>query len=153
MANPVRRLGGAGVDLAPLGVETFSFTPAIADGSHLIVQGRDAAGNLSSTYLVLDEAATSSVDLSHPGLGAFNIENIDLQFAEDSQLSLTEAQIVALSGNTNSLIVTGGIDDTLTIQGAVRTGQTVQINGQDHAVYALGSEASVMVDEDIRVIL
>ena len=151
--QPGAQVGGAGVDLAPLGVETFSFTPAIADGSHLIVQGRDAAGNLSSTYLVLDEAATSSVDLSHPGLGAFNIENIDLQFAEDSQLSLTEAQIVALSGNTNSLIVTGGIDDTLTIQGAVRTGQTVQINGQDHAVYALGSEASVMVDEDIRVIL
>lgn len=149
---PGAQVGGEGVPIDAFGVETFRFTPEIADGSHLIVQSTDAAGNSSATYLVLDEAATSRVDLSNPALGAFNIESIDLQFAEDSALTITEAQIKALSSNTDTLVISGGMDDTVTITGATRTVESKMIGDQSYDVYTLG-DATVLVDDDITTII
>ncbi|WP_223227929.1 Ig-like domain-containing protein [Lutimaribacter pacificus] len=149
---PGAQVGGEGLPIDVLGVERFGFTPEIADGSHLIVQSTDAAGNSSGTYLVLDEASTSQVDLSNPALGAFNIEAIDLQFAEDSQLTLTEAQIKALSANTDTLVISGGVDDTVTITGATHTGQSQTVGGQVHDVYTLG-DATVLIDDDITTVI
>ena len=150
---PGSQVGGDGIEIGALGIETFSFNPVIADGSHLIVHATDDAGNSSSTYLVLDETSTSVVDLSNPALGAFNIEHIDLQFAEDSQLTLTEADIVALSGNTDTVVVTGGSDDKLTITGASKTTDTVQIEGQTYDVYTMGDTARIVVDEDVQIVI
>jgi hypothetical protein len=118
---PGAQVGGDGVVIDAFGVEAFQFDPEINDGSHLIVHGTDSAGNNAGTYLVLDETTTSQVDLSNAGLGTFNIESVDLQFAEDSQLTITEAEITALSSNTDTLVVSGGSDDTVTMTGAQRT--------------------------------
>jgi len=150
--TPGGQVGGDGVPVDVFGIEAFRFTPEIPDGSHLIVHSVDAAGNSSGTYLVLDELTNARVDLSNTGLGAFNIEAVDLQFAEDSHLTITEAQIIALSSNTDTLVVAGGADDTVTITGASNTGETRVIEGQTYQVYSLG-DATVVVDEDINTVI
>ncbi|MDU8927485.1 Ig-like domain-containing protein [Alisedimentitalea sp. MJ-SS2] len=146
-------LGASGVDIPVLGETAYGFTPTIPDGSHLVVTSSDDAGNMSATYLVLDESSTSVVDLSNPNLGDLQIEAIDLQFAEDSQLTVTEAQIVALSDNSDTVVIHGGVDDTVTATGAVNTGQTVDVNGETHAVYMLGDSATLIIDDDINVVI
>ncbi len=118
-----------------------------------MVSSNDAAGNLSSTYLVLDEFSTSVVNMANPNLGALQIEAIDLQFAEDSQLTITEAQLVALSDNSDTVTVTGGSDDTVTIAGAIKTDETVDVNGQMHDVYTLGDTGTLIIDDDINVVI
>ncbi len=150
---PGGRVGGNGVEVEAFGVEAFRFDPEIADGSHLIVHSVDDAGNSAGTYLVLDETSTSQVDLSNAGLGAFNIESVDLQFAEDSQLTITEAQITALSSNTDTLVIAGGSDDTVTIRDAqLVAGGSTRVNGQDYDAYSLG-DATVLIDDDINVVI
>ncbi|MCF3592989.1 Ig-like domain-containing protein [Rhodobacteraceae bacterium LMO-12] len=146
-------LQATGVDIPVLGETTFGFAPTIPDGSHLVVSSNDAAGNLSSTYLVLDEFSTSMVNMANPNLGALQIEAIDLQFAEDSQLTITEAQLVALSDNSDTVTVTGGSDDTVTIAGAIKTDETVDVNGQMHDVYTLGDTGTLIIDDDINVVI
>ena len=146
-------LPSAGVEIPVLGETTYAFTPTVPDGSHLVVSSSDAAGNMSSTYLVLDESSTSVVNMANPNLGALQIEAIDLQFAEDSQLTITEAQLTALSDNSDTVVVHGGIDDTVTITGAIRTGAQVEVNGETHEVYTLGSTGTLIIDDDINVVI
>ena len=121
----------------------------IPDGSQLVITGTDTAGNAASTYVVLDEVNTNVVDLSNGNLGAFNIETVDLRFGDQSQLTLNETLVKGLSGNTDALLVRGGADDTLTIQGATRTGGTT-VDGEAHSVYMTAGGASVIVDDDIN---
>lgn len=145
----------AGLEVPVLGETLFSFAPAVPDGSHLIVNAADAAGNTSGTYLVFDELTTSVVDLP-AGLGAYQIDAIDLQFAEDSQLTITEAQLLGLSSNSNSLLIHGGTDDTVTARGAERvTGSagSVEVAGQGYVVYTLGADGRLIIDEDIQVLI
>ena len=123
----------------------------IPDGSQLVVTGTDDAGNASSTYLVLDETSTNTVDAGNPNLSNFQIETIDLRFGDQSQLTLTEEQVLALSENSDQVVVRGGSDDTVTITGAQRAGST-QINGEDFNIYTLGDDATVVVDDDISVV-
>ena len=139
------------VDIPVLGETNFQFQENVPDGSHLVVTATDAAGNTSGTYVVLDdESANSTVDLGNPSLGNYHIEAVELQFAEEANLSITEAQLVALSDSTNTLTLHGGSDDTVTIAGATRTGTTA-VDGQIYDVYSLGSEGTVILDEDIAV--
>lgn len=141
-ANQSDNLGFAETD--------FQFTSSVPDGSHLIVSSTDSAGNSSGTYVVLDdESANSTVDLANPGLGNYQIESLELQFAEEAQVSITEAQLVALSEDTNTLTVHGGSDDQVNIAGASRTG-TTQVDGQTYDVYSLG-EGTVIIDDEIAV--
>ncbi|PIE12274.1 MAG: hypothetical protein CSA70_10300 [Rhodobacterales bacterium] len=142
-----------GVDISILGTTTFGFDPAVPDGSHLVVTSTDDAGNSSGTYLVLDDTSTSVVDMSNSNLGNMQIEAIDLQFAEDSQLTITEAQLTNLSTNSDSVVIHGGHDDTVTITGAVRTGQSVDVDGQRHDIYTLGNDGTVIIDDDIHVVI
>lgn len=129
----------------------FEFASNVPDGSHLVVTSTDAAGNTSGTYVVLDdESANSTVDLANPLLGNFQIESVDLRFAEEANLSITEAQLVNLSDATNALTIHGGSDDTVTIAGASRTG-TTNVDGQTFDVYSLGAEGTVILDDDINV--
>ncbi len=148
----ITELDATGYDIPALGETTFGFTNTIPDGSHLVVTTEDGAGNTSGTYLVLDESTTSVVDLSNPGLGNHQIEAVDLQFAEESQLTITEAQLVALSSNSDELTVHGGADDTVTITGATATGATQQVDGETYDVYSLG-DATLIIDDDIDVVI
>ncbi|MFK7837873.1 MAG: Ig-like domain-containing protein [Sulfitobacter sp.] len=124
------------------------FNPDVPDGSHLVVTATDAAQNMTGTYVVLDDgAANSEVNVSNAALGNYNIESVDLSFAEEGRLTVDEAALLALSSNSNELTVMGGSDDYLTIQGA--TYQSSDGRGND--VYSLGSEGTIIVDDDINV--
>jgi hypothetical protein len=123
----------------------------VSDGSQLVVTSTDAGGNTASTYVVLDETSTSVVNIANPNLSAFDIETIDLRFGDQAQLSLTEAQVLALSGNSDTVLVQGGADDRVTLTGAEAAGRTV-IDGQAYDIYTLGNDATVVVDEDIQIV-
>ena len=139
------------VDIDVLGETNFQFQTDVPDGSHLIVNSTDAAGNTSGTYVVLDdESANSTVNLANPTLGDYQIEAVDLQFAEEANLTITEAQLLNLSDSSNTLTIHGGSDDRVTIGGATRTGSTT-IDGQTYDVYSLGTEGTVILDDDINV--
>jgi hypothetical protein len=128
------------------------FNADVPDGSHLVVTATDAAQNMTGTYVVLDDGApNSAVNLGNAALGNYNIETVDLSFAEEAHLSIDEAALLALSGNSNELLIMGGSDDRVTISGAQATGTTVR-GGQSYDIYTLGSEGTVIVDDNIDVI-
>lgn len=133
---------------------TFDFQNPIPDGSHLVVTREDAAGNASGTLFVLEDTATSIVDLANPGFNQFNIQSIDMQFATDTELEITESQLLSLSDATNDLLINGGIDDQVTAIGATRAGQTQTIGGQSYDVYTFNnSGANLIIEDDIKVII
>ncbi len=139
------------VDVDVLGETVFQFNNNVPDGSDLVVNATDSAGNTTGTYVALDdESANSTINLGNPSLGNYQIEQVDLQFAEEANLTITEAQLVALSDNSDTLTIHGGSDDTVTIAGASRTG-TTSVDGQTYDVYSLGADATVIVDDDINV--
>lgn len=131
----------------------FYFNSNVPDGSDLIVTATDAAGNSSGTYLALDdESANTQLFLTNPNLGDYNVESVDLQFAEEAQLTITEAALVNLSSNTNTLIINGHSDDTVRITGATREGSEFR-DGQNYDIYTLGAEGTLMIDDDINVVI
>ncbi|WP_298859490.1 Ig-like domain-containing protein [uncultured Sulfitobacter sp.] len=136
-----------------LRVETdFVFDNDVPNGSQLIVNSTDAAGNTSGTFLVLDdEAATNSVDLTNMALGDYQIENLDLDFAEAASVVIDEASLLALSTNSNTLTIHGSGEDEVIIQGGVAQGTTVGDDGQTYNVYSVGAEGTLLVDQDIPV--
>ena len=139
------------VDIDVLGETNFQFASNVPDGSHLIVNSTDAAGNTNGSYVVLDdESANTTVDLANPSLGGFQIEAVDLQFAEEANLTITDAQLLGLSDATDTLTIHGGADDTVTIAGATRTG-SVSVDSETYDVYSLGTEGTVILDDDITV--
>ena len=129
---------------------SFAETP-LPDGSHLMITSTDSAGNNSGTFLAFDELSTSVIDLSAPVAAGMRIDAIDLTFAEDSSLTLTEAQILAMAPDTQTVTIHGGTDDTVTMIGAQRDG-TETIGGRSYAVYDLG-QARVIVDETVDRII
>lgn len=146
----IEEVAAVQTDIDAIGETNFAFSPEVPDGSQLIVTATDAAGNTRGTYVVLDdESAGSTVDLGTPGLGNYNVEAVDLQFAEEANLTITEAQLVALSSNADSLIVHGGADDQVTLDGSTAGGATT-IDGQVYDIYTLGA-GTVIIDEDIQI--
>ena len=129
----------------------FGFDSPVVDGKQLVVTARDDAGNTNSTLLVLDEQSTNNVDITAAGLKTFNIGAIDLTFADKSELSLTKADIDALSSNDNVLVIHGATDDTVTFTGAAATlTGSETINGQAYDVYTVGEDTTIKVDHDIQ---
>lgn len=128
------------------------FNNPVPDGSYLVINDTDAAGNESSTlYLRSTEAVT--VDLSRAGLSEFDFGTIDLTSSQAS-LSLNEAQINALTGADKQMAIAGGADDSVTLIGATDTGTTQVVNGESYRLYTLGSGgASVLIDDDILTTL
>ncbi|WP_371223336.1 Ig-like domain-containing protein [Roseovarius sp. 2305UL8-3] len=124
----------------------------IPDGSELVVTHTDDAGNASSTYVVLDETATTAVDVGSISLTGFNIDEIDLRLGDQRELTITEQQLRDLSENGDQLLVRGGSDDTVTITGASASG-TTSIEGEVFNVYTLGDGATVVVDDEINVVV
>lgn len=134
-------------DIPALGQTYHSPASTIPDGTHLVLTSTDAAGNTSGAYLVTDDPATNEVRMSDDiadALGEYQIDTIDLHFAEDSNLTITEAQITALSSTSDAVTVHGGSDDSVTITGAQSHGST----GDGFNVFTLG-DATVLIDDDI----
>ncbi|UWQ49005.1 hypothetical protein K3720_13895 [Leisingera caerulea] len=130
----------------------FSFDADVPDGSHLVVNRVDDAGNSSGTMVVLEDGAGATA-LDHAGLSQFNIDELNLVHADGVDLTLTEADINALSGNSDTVIVHGGSDDTLTITGAAATG-TETIDGEAYNVYTIGDDGTTLiVDEDVNTVI
>ena len=149
-AGGVEEVGYDSFDVPNRGETSYFFNETVPDGSHLVVTVTDEAGNTAGTFHVVDDPATNQVGMTDAlagQLGAFEIERIDLQFAEDTQLTLTEAQITALAQGTDELTITGGVDDTVTITGAQAAGQVTE-NGETFNVYSLG-DAVVKIEDDI----
>ncbi len=137
-------------DIPAIGQTYIGLSGSVADGTHLVLASTDAAGNTSGTYLVTDDPATNTVLMSDNIAGAlsdFQIDTIDLHFAEDSSLTITEAQIKALSDNTDTVTIRGGSDDHVTITGASAQG-TETINGEGFNVFTLG-DARLLIEDDI----
>ncbi len=120
----------------------------IPDGSQLVVTNSDAAGNASSTFVVLDETNTNVVDIANANLADFQIESIDLSFGDQSQLVLTKELVEGLSNATDTVVVHGGADDTVTMLGATRGGSTV-VDGDAHTIYTLGDATQILIDDQI----
>ncbi len=149
----VTEVSASQVDIPALGESNFQFDSQVPDGSHLVITATDDAGNLSGTYVVLDdEVVTTSVTLDADDLGHLNIEALDLNFAEEGNLTITEDTLLALSSNTNELQINGGADDTVNIAGAVRQGSTSR-DGQTYDIYTLGDEGTLFIDNDINVVI
>ncbi|MEO1362490.1 MAG: Ig-like domain-containing protein [Pseudomonadota bacterium] len=137
-------------DVGILGETVFQFNQTVPDGSDLVVTATDAAGNSTGTYVAFDdETAGSTISLGSPALGNYHIEQVDLQFAEEANLTITEAQLVALSDNSDTVVVHGGSDDTVTIAGATLTG-TTNVDGGTYDVFSLGT-GTVILDDEINV--
>lgn len=122
------------------------FNDSVPDGSYLVIQGRDAAGNEAST-LYLRTTGETTVNLNRPGLQQFDIAAIDLS-SSDANLTITEQQIVNITGPDRTLVIRGGADDVVNMAGAVLRG-TETIGNHTFAHYTLGS-ATLYVDTDIQ---
>ena len=125
------------------------FSNPVPDGSYLVISDTDTAGNQSSTLYIRSTTGDTVVDLSRSGLSEFDFGTIDLS-ASHSTLSLTESQIMSLTGADHSMAIKGGADDTVHLAGAVVAGHET-INGDAYTLYTLGTNgASVLIDDDIH---
>ncbi len=151
---------GAPVDVTPdptvdtvFNETSFRFDPSVAAGTHLVMTAADDAGNATSTLFVVDELGTNVVNVDRGNLDGFDVEAIDLQFAEDSSLTLSATQLESLSAHSNRLTIHGGADDTVNIAGATATGTTSEIGGRIFEHYTLGSDGgTLIIDDEINVI-
>lgn len=122
----------------------------VQDGTYLVINDTDAAGNESATLYLRSTIGDTTVDLSRAGLAEFDFGTIDLSAAH-ARLSLTEAQINSLTGADQHMAIRGGTDDHVNLLGGVAAG-TQSVNGESFTLYTLGtSGASVLVDDDIIV--
>ncbi len=140
----------------PLGGDEslFVLNPRASDGTHLVIASTDDAGNQSDTLLVLDDNVTNAGTIEHAAAGNFNIEGIELDYASDANLTLTEAQIRDMSDTSDTLTIHGGSDDQITVADATKTNQTVDIEGETYDVYTVGNDGvTLIVDQDINVII
>ena len=131
----------------------FEFDPELSNGSHLVVNETDSSGNSNATFVVLEETSTDAVDLA--GLSGFDIGSIDLNFAQDANLTLDLATLQGLSDQNNNLIIHGGVNgdnDTVTILGANETGQSKDIDGKSYDIYTMGDDAEIFIEEGVNVI-
>jgi len=132
----------------------FVLNPEASDGTHLVIASTDNAGNQSDTLLVLDDNVGNAGSIGHAAAGNFNIEGIELDYASDANLTLTEAQIKDMSDTSDTLTIHGGADDQITVSDATKTNQTVDIEGESYDVYTVGNDGvTLIVDQDINVII
>ncbi|AWB49926.1 hypothetical protein HYN69_16725 [Gemmobacter aquarius] len=128
--------------------ELALFSPNLPDGSYLIIRDVDSAGNDAST-LYLRTTGETVVDLSRPGLAGFDIAAVDLSSTQ-GRMNITAAQLQAVTGPDQRLMIHGEGNDRVTMTGATDT-QNLHIgsDGQRYAVYTLNG-ATIFVDEDIN---
>lgn len=132
----------------------FDFDSPVPDGTDLVITHTDDLSNTSSTLLVLEDNATTASTLDHDGIDTFNIDALDLGYAANVSLTLTEDDIKALSENSDTLTIhSGDGDDTVTVTGASHTG-TRSVDGETYNVYTIGDDGTTLVvDQDVTVII
>ncbi len=137
------------------GETSYSFgTNRVPDGTYLVINTEDTAGNESSTLFIVNNTSSSTVDLARTGLQDFDFSTINLTFAASASLTITEAQINSLTGADKTLTISGGADDSVTMTGAADTGNNVTIDGQTYSVYTLGNQgATVLLDDEIQRVI
>ena len=127
----------------------FGSAGRVPNGSYLVVTDTDAAGNEASTLLVVDGNNDVTFDLSNSGLSNFDFGSIDLSYAQAS-LTITEEQILSLTGAENTLVISGDANDSVTALGAQDTGQDTVVGGQTHSIYTVGDDgATLLIDDQI----
>lgn len=130
----------------------FAFGTPVSDGTHLVVTAADTAGNSSSTLLLHDQGGTEAGATNHVGLSQFNIDAIELGFSDNVDLTLNEADIKALSNNSDTVTIHGGTDDKVNILGAVDTNTNQTIDGDLYNVYTIGTDGTTLIIEDDIVV-
>ncbi|MBD3785467.1 MAG: hypothetical protein IE922_00670, partial [Sphingomonadales bacterium] len=135
----------------PVGLGTedlYAFNGSVPNGSYLVVTDEDHAGNTASTLLVVDNNAGVDVDLGRGGLEQFDFGSIDLSFAE-ADLTITAAQLEALTGPDDTLVVHGDSADHVTALGAIDSGNDTMIGGESYSIYTLGDDGTLIIDGQI----
>ncbi|MCR8715081.1 Ig-like domain-containing protein [Stenotrophomonas indicatrix] len=98
----------------------------------------------------------NGIDLDYNAVGVgtlSNIERIDLGTGDPgSVLTLTAAEVDAITDGNNTLQITGESNDTLNVAGAVDTGTTQLINGITYDVYTFGSTTLLVEDNTVQVV-
>ncbi len=128
----------------------FDGAHSVPNGSQIVVTDRDDAGNTNSTLFVTDDITSSTVDVTAGALDQFNVGAINLEFAEESELTLTVADLEAMSRNDNTLIIHGSTDDSVTLDGAATAAGQTTIDNKTYDVYTVGNDGGqLIIDEDI----
>ncbi|NBE07236.1 hypothetical protein GU920_06795 [Rhodobacter sp. CCP-1] len=128
----------------------FQNGQTVPDGSYLVINTRDAAGNEANTLFIKNTATGVSVDLNRDGLDAFDLTAIDLTRAPDARLSITEDQLRALTGPDQTLVIKGEATDQVTLANVTGVQQNVTVNGAVYDIYTLGSSgAQVLLEDDL----
>ena len=132
------------------GEDRFEFATTIPDGSYLVINTRDAAGNEVNTLLIKDTGTGVPVDLTREGLQAFDFSAIDLTRAPDARLTISAQQLSSLVGPDNQLVIKGEAADQVILQNVTAERHNVTVNGQIYDIYTLGSSgAQVLLEDDI----
>lgn len=133
------------------GETNFRFSTPVPDGSYLVINTADGAGNNSSTLLIVDNTNAAQVSLSRPGLAGFDLSAIDLSFAPQAQMTIDSQTLQELTGPGQTLMVKGGADDSVTLTGATATGESRVIDGDRYTIFTLGDTGgTVLIDDQIR---
>lgn len=130
----------------------LSFKTPVSTGSDLIISSEDAAGNSSATYLVLDDQQPGEkASLSNPNFRGLNIDSVDLNFAEEAELTLTENDVKDLSKHSDTLTVLGSKEDSVVMIDAQNKGSVTK-DGEAFVEYSLG-DVTILVDDDITNVI
>ncbi|MBT9236782.1 BapA prefix-like domain-containing protein [Pseudomonas sp. MG-2] len=126
--------------------------------------GNDAIQITATNFTSIDGGAgfdtlvlADGIDLDYNAVGVgtlSNIERIDLGRGDSgSVLTLTAAEVDAITDANNVLQITGESNDTLNVVGAVNTGTTQQLNGITYDVYNFGSSTLLIEDNTVQVVV
>ena len=126
--------------------------------------GNDAIQITATNFTSIDGGAgfdtlilADGIDLDYNAVGVgtlSNIERIDLGKGDSgSVLTLTAAEVDAITDSNNILQITGESNDTLNVVGAVNTGTTQQLNGITYDVYNFGSSTLLIEDNTVQVVV
>jgi hypothetical protein len=134
-------------------ITNHEFNTMVPDGSYLVINAADQAGNDSSTLVIIDNSSATTVNLGRAGLTNFDFTTIDLTWAPDAVMTLDADRLIALTGPQNRLVVKGDGDDHVTLTNAALTGQQ-EIGGETYNIYSVGSSGvTVLLDTDIQTVI
>ena len=133
-------------------------------GDHVLAgDGNDTIQVTAANYASVDGGLgfdtlllANGIDLDYnaAGVGTLSsIERIDLGRGDaGSTLTLTAAEVLAITDGSHVLQITGDLNDTINIVGAVDTGTTQLINGILYEVYTYGT-STVLVEENTALVV
>ncbi|MBF8794330.1 BapA prefix-like domain-containing protein [Pseudomonas monteilii] len=137
----------------------------VGTGDHVVAgNGNDTVQVTATDFVSIDGGAgfdtlllANGIDLDYNAVGVgtlSNIERIDLGKGDSgSVVTLTAAEVDAITDANNTLQITGENNDTLNVVGAVNTGTTQLIDGVTYDVYTFGSSTLLIEDNTVQVVV